>query len=403
MKILKKITTVLFAATVSALILYADILFSFPAEITMYRGQNHSKNMGSGVFIGSISSDMSASSSGTNVTPLETGTYDATLNALNTIPFKNIKINVTEPDYLCASGELIGLRIHNRGLIVIDTSPIQTQSSVSSPAENAGLETGDVILAINGIEVQSSSDVSALLSVGKSVLTVNRNNHIIKLNITPATDKNDSRPKLGVWVRDSTAGVGTMTYYNPKTNSFGALGHSISDSDTGIMFDILKGTIEKSYVVSLRKGEKGNPGEICGGFSGGNIAGTLLKNCEAGVYGLLTENANISGTLLPAAPMNQVKTGKAYILSTVDKSIKKYSIEILRTMPFGSAAKGLVIKITDPALISKTGGIIQGMSGSPILQNGRIVGAVTHVFVNDPTRGYGIFIENMLAEAEKIK
>ncbi len=397
MKTFKKLITVFCAAALSALILYADILFSFPAQITMYRGQNHSKNMGSGVFIGSISSDMGVSSSGENVTPLETGTYDATLNALNAIPFKNIKINVTEPDYLCASGELIGLRIHNKGLIVIDTSPIETKDILSSPAENAGLECGDVILEINGIAVQSSSDVSALLKLGESVLTVNRNNRIIKLKITPVTDKTDSRPKLGVWVRDSTAGVGTMTYYNPKTNSFGALGHSISDSDTGIMFDILKGTIEKSYVVSLRKGSKGNPGEICGGFSGGNISGTLLKNCEAGVYGTLTENADISGTLLPAAPMNQVKTGEAYILSTVDSSIKKYKIEILRTMPFGSATKGLVIKITDPNLISKTGGIIQGMSGSPIIQDGKLIGAVTHVLINDPTRGYGIFIENMLS------
>ncbi len=397
MKIFKKLTTVFSAAIVSALILYADILFSFPAQITMYRGQDHSKNMGSGVFIGSISSDMSASSSPGNVTPLETGTYNATLSVGKAIPFKSIKINVTEPDYLCASGELIGLRIHNKGLIVIDTAPIQTESSLSSPAQNAGLEIGDVILEINGIVPQSSSDVSSLLAVGESVLTVNRNNRIIKLKVTPVTDKNDSRPKLGVWVRDSTAGVGTMTYYNPKTNSFGALGHSISDSDTGIMFDILKGTIEKSHVVSLRKGEKGNPGEICGGFSGGNIAGTLLKNCEAGVYGVLTENANVSGTLLPAAPMNQVKAGEAYILSTVDSAIKKYKIEILRTMPFGSATKGLVIKITDPNLISKTGGIIQGMSGSPIIQNGKLIGAVTHVLINDPTRGYGIFIENMLS------
>ena len=181
MKTFKKLITVFAAASLSALILYADILFSFPAQITMYRGQNHSKNMGSGVFIGSISSDMGVSSSGENVTPLETGTYDATLHALNAIPFKNIKINVTEPNYLCASGELIGLRIHNKGLIVIDTSPIETTNSLSSPAENAGLECGDVILEINGIAVQSSSDVSALLKIGESVLTVNRNNRIIKL------------------------------------------------------------------------------------------------------------------------------------------------------------------------------------------------------------------------------
>ena len=205
-------------------------------------------------------------------------------------------------------------------------------------------------------------------------------------------------------MRDSTAGVGTLTYFDPQNGSFGALGHGISDSDTGIMFNVESGTIEKSRVVSVKKGQSGSPGEICGSFSyEKNVSGTVSKNCESGIFGIIFPENNILGSSLPLGVMSQVETGKAHILSTVDDSIKSYEISILRTMPFGSAAKGLMIKITDPVLLQKTGGIIQGMSGSPIIQNGKLIGAVTHVLVNDPTRGYGIFIENMLAEAEKIK
>ena len=186
-----------------------------------------------------------------------------------------------------------------------------------------------------------------------------------------------------------------------KVITYGALGHGISDSDTGILFDVANGTIEKSRVVSVTPGKSGTPGQITGSFYGGEtVAGTVTKNCEAGIFGDVFPHAEIDSVIYPVGVMSQVETGDATILSTVDGGIKEYKICILRSMPFGSATKGLAIEITDPELLGKTGGIVQGMSGSPIIQNGRLIGAVTHVLVNDPTRGYGIFIENMLTEAK---
>lgn len=403
MKSVKKFLFSICALLISGSLLYADILFAFPSEITMYENEVHKSSLGALVSIGDIPKEICASTNQNKVTPIEQGEYSATLKIANTIPFKKIKLRVTSPRSVYASGELIGLRLHNRGLIVTQSSPIKSSESLISPAENAGIVPGDVILEINGTPVRASEEVGALLSEN-TTLTLMRNNSIKKVTVNPVRDETDARLKLGVWVRDSTAGVGTMTYFDPQSSSYGALGHGISDSDTGIMFDVESGTIEKSRVVSVKKGERGSPGEICGSFSyEKNVTGTVYKNCESGIFGNIFPENNLSGTLFPIGVMSQVEVGDAYILSTVDDAIKSYEISILRTMPFGSAAKGLMIKITDPALLQKTGGIIQGMSGSPILQNGRIVGAVTHVFVNDPTRGYGIFIENMLAEAEKIK
>ncbi len=399
MKFIKKIFCCLLALSVSGLILYADILSAFPEEITMYQNEVHKSALGIGVRIGSIPENVCASSQENTVTPLKTGSFDASLKVGN-LTFKKIKLNVTEAQSVYASGELIGLRIYNKGLIVTDLAPVCSKGEESSPAQNAGILPGDIILEINGETPKNSEEVSALIKDTTSI-TFKRNNSLKKVDITPVCDDTDGKLKLGLWVRDSSAGVGTMTYLNPETLSYGALGHGISDSDTGVMFDVASGTIEKSHVVSLQKGKRGVPGQISGSFSQSDqISGTVVKNCEAGVFGSLFPHNNIKAVSCPIGVMSQVETGDATILSTIDGSIKEYKIRILRSMPFGSPTKGLAIEITDPGLLEKTGGIVQGMSGSPILQNGKIIGAVTHVLVNDPTRGYGIFIENMLAEAE---
>lgn len=399
MKFVKKFLYSLCALAISGGLLYADILFAFPSEITMHTNEAHKSSLGALVSIGDIPQNICASSIAGKVTPIKQGEYSATLKIANTIPFKKVKLRVTSARSVYASGELIGLRLHNRGLIVTESSPIKNAANSVSPAEDAGIVPGDVILEINGTPVRASEEVGALLSEN-TTLTLMRNNSIKKVTVNPVRDESDSCLKLGVWVRDSTAGVGTMTYFDPESSSYGALGHGISDSDTGVMFDVESGTIEKSRVVSVKKGERGAPGEICGSFSyEKNVTGTVYKNCESGIFGSVFPENNLCGTLFPIGVMSQVETGDAYILSTVDDTIKAYDISILRTMPFGSAAKGLMIKITDPDLLEKTGGIVQGMSGSPIIQNGKLIGAVTHVLVNDPTRGYGIFIENMLKEA----
>jgi len=401
MKILRKSLCCLFAAVFSTLIIYADILSDFPAEITLYENQVHNSYLGLGVSVGDIPRDACAASNNT-LTPKKCGTYDATLNAVS-IPFKSVKVTVTKPQELTASGELIGLKIFNKGLIVTNLAPVLCNGDEVSPAQKAGLLPGDIVLEINGEVPKTSEDVSTLLTENTKI-KFKRQSNIKEITISPVPDDSDGRLKLGLWVRDSSAGVGTMTYVNPEDHTYGALGHGISDSDTGIMFDIASGSVEESNVISVTKGKRGVPGQICGSFSGTDvISGTVEKNCEAGIFGEIHTQAKALGKEYPIGVMSQVKTGDATILSDVDGSVKEYKIKILRCMPYGSTTKGLSIEITDPDLLDKTGGIVQGMSGSPIIQNGKIIGAVTHVLVNDPTRGYGIFIENMLAEAEKMK
>ena len=396
MKIFKKSLCCLIAVIISALIIYADILSAFPKEITMYESEVHNGYLGLGVSVSDMPEGVCAISKETTLTPLKCGTYDSTLRAIN-IPFRKIKVNVTKPRTLTVSGELVGLKIYNKGLIVTNLAPVICNGEEVSPAQNAGILPGDIILEINGKIPKTSEDVPPLLTQSV-ILTVKRQDEIKECSLHPVRDDSDGKLKLGIWVRDSSAGVGTMTYVNPENLSYGALGHGISDSDTGILFDVATGSIEKSHVISVKKGKRGVPGQICGSFSGTDeISGTVVKNCEAGIFGEIFPQCNIAGKSYPIGVMSQVKTGDATILSTIDGETKEYKIKILRSMPYGATSKGLSIEITDPYLLDKTGGIIQGMSGSPILQNGRIVGAVTHVLVNDPTRGYGIFIENMLA------
>lgn len=396
MKIFKKSLCCLVAVTLSALIIYADILSAFPKEITMYESEVHNGYLGLGVSVSDMPEGVCTISNESTLTPLKCGTYDSTLRAIN-IPFRKVKVNVTKPQTLTVSGELVGLKIYNKGLIVTNLAPVICNGEEVSPAQNVGLLPGDIILEINGKTPKTSEDVPPLLTQSV-ILTVKRQNEVKEYSLHPVRDDSDGKLKLGIWVRDSSAGVGTMTYVNPENLSYGALGHGISDSDTGILFDVATGSIEKSHVISVKKGKRGVPGQICGSFSGTDeISGTVVKNCEAGIFGEIASHCNISGKSYPIGVMSQVKTGDATILSTIDGETKEYEIKILRSMPYGATSKGLSIEITDPELLSKTGGIIQGMSGSPIIQNGKIIGAVTHVLVNDPTRGYGIFIENMLA------
>ena len=401
MKFPKKILCCLLSLFVSGSIIYADMLYSFPADITMYQSEAHSTSLGVGVSIGSIPDDVCASASGDKITPLKTGTYPARLKVAG-IPIRKVRLRVEEPKSLLASGDFIGIRIHNKGLIVTNLATVLSGGKEISPAQEAGILPGDIILEINGTAPKGSEDVAPLLRSGSTV-TIRRNNSIKNINVSPAIDE-DGVLRLGAWVRDSSAGIGTLTYINPDTLTYGALGHGISEGDTGVMFDVASGTIEGSHVLSIEKGKKGAPGQVSGSFHGAEeISGTITKNCEEGIFGDIFPAYVFDTKEYPIGVMSQVRCGDATILSAIDGEIKEYKISILRSMPYGSATKGLAIEVTDRTLLEKTGGIVQGMSGSPIIQNGKLVGAVTHVLVNSPEKGYGIFIENMLAEAEKMK
>ncbi len=398
MKPVKKFLICLLSLALCTLTIYSEMVYSLPNRMMMFRGETYSTIVFPGIKISGGSLPVSAENM---VVPVKEGEFTVSLSFAD-IPVKTVRLSVTEARSLCASGELIGLRLYNRGLIVTETTGFSSANGYAqSPAALGGIIPGDVIVKINGIAPLSAADVAPLLKEGENTVELTRDNRRKTLVITPAKDSSDNKLKLGALVRDSAAGVGTLTYFDPRDLSYGALGHGISDTDTGTMFDISKGSIEKSAVLSVTKGARGRPGEICGQFSqDGEICGNATVNCAAGVFGTLEKNAPFAATPLPVGLSAGVTSGDAPIISTVDDRRREYSIKILRTTAFGSATKSMLIKVTDARLLEKTGGIIQGMSGSPIVQNGKIIGAVTHVFVNDPTRGYGIFIENMLAAAE---
>ena len=305
-------------------------------------------------------------------------------------------------------GEVIGIKLYTDGILVVELASFENcNGEIVCPAKDSGIEPGDKILAVNGKEIADNSQLTqeVALSGGRELsLTVDRNGSVIDITVNPQKSLENNLPKIGIWVRDSAAGIGTLTFVRKSDNRFFALGHSIADRDIRENYSVKNGTIEYAKVMDIVKSKEGVPGEIQATFGGTDVAiGTLEGNSDSGIFGTFGED--YSGETMKLASRWQIKEGPATILCSLDGAKpEEYSININKViLAAGFDEKSMVIEVTDPELIKKTGGIVQGMSGSPILQNGKIVGAVTHVFVNDPTRGYGIFIENMLAEAEKIK
>ncbi|MDR0898041.1 MAG: SpoIVB peptidase [Oscillospiraceae bacterium] len=324
------------------------------------------------------------------------------------VPIKSVEVSIAPEKMLMPGGQSIGVALDTQGVLVVGTAGVGEEDS---PAQRAGLREGDIILTVDGHEVKDTQHLSELVAAkggGMLNLTYRRGGNTRVTTLQPATDKLDGQLRLGLWVRDSTAGVGTLSFYDPQTHKYGALGHAISDIDTGVTLPVRDGSIYKSTVVGIRKGARGNPGELQGSFLREEaVLGNIRLNNNYGIYGLA--DAPFVNSLypngLPMASQAAVKTGKATILTTLDgEGVKAYEVEITRVAKQNEAAqKSMTLRVTDPVLLEKTGGIVQGMSGSPIIQDGRIVGAVTHVFVNDPTQGYGMYIEWMLEQAEKIR
>lgn len=338
---------------------------------------------------------------------MRSGSDSVTVSFLG-IDIKDIGVSITEPGYVIPCGDTVGIRIYAGGLVVLRITSFVSEDGLQvRPWAGTGIKKGDIIRKADGETVESISALSEKVERcdGDIELEIERGEDRIFAILHPEKDKISGRNKLGLIVRDSMAGIGTLTYYNPEDSTFGALGHPIEDNDAGIIFPLSRGTLEAAKVLNVVKGRKGIPGEIHGMFAGKEPIGNILTNSSIGVYGTADKLPDGTVTSIPVARRSAVTPGAATLMCTIDEEgVKSFDIEIEKILHKGTdSTKSMVIHITDSALLSATGGIIQGMSGSPIVQNGKLVGAVTHVFVNDPTRGYGIFIENMLAETEKIK
>ena len=309
--------------------------------------------------------------------------------------------SASTPETLVPLGSTVGIELKLDGVMIVGLSQVDTGEGSMQPALDAGLMPGDVITSVGGREIGSAGDfltAASQLDGGSVEVTVQRQGKTVCFNVTPAKNA-DGSYQLGLWLRDGVSGIGTLTYYDPASESYGALGHGINDADTGELMPVHRGDIMAAEVVDVVKGTGGTPGELCGKVDGENILGTIVLNTDCGVFGSLEQG--VQGEELPIAAESEIVLGQASILSNiVGSDVKEYDIEICRVYRNTQDSRSVMIEVTDPELLEATGGIVQGMSGSPIIQNGKIIGAVTHVLVNDPTRGYGISIEKMLKTAD---
>lgn len=330
--------------------------------------------------------------------------YTTSVKLFNIFPIKSAKVKVSRRRYVVPGGNAFGIRLYTKGVMIIRIDEVTTSSGNISPGKKAGLKEGDMIISVDGVDVYRNRELSAMLAAsgGKTLkLVIERDSKKKEMEFTPVYCSEDKTYKGGLWVRDSTAGIGTVTWYDRVTGIFAGLGHAVCDADTGEIMPLSGGDAVEAEIKGCYKGTSGSAGELCGVFSSGTI-GNLYINGETGIYGIMDsfdENENV----IPVALRQEVKAGAARIISTVDgDGATYYDIEIEKVFNTDDTQRNMIIKVTDPRLLEKTGGIVQGMSGSPIIQNGMLVGAVTHVFVDDPTEGYGIFAENMIETAEDL-
>lgn len=325
------------------------------------------------------------------------GQTSVTFSLLGLIPVHETRVNVVEERTLIPGGQAVGVALKTRGVLV-----------VSDAAKGRALRAGDVILSADGKNVESTKALSEQVGTAQTDtvrLEVLRGGQTITVEAQAEPDPSDGRRKLGVWVRDSTAGVGTLTYIDPANQTYGALGHAIVDADTGRLLAAREGAILHASIVGVTKGQSGKAGELKGNFlKAGEQIGSLMENCEYGIYGVLDDMPEnlLYPQGLRAGARSAVHTGTASIIATVDADgPQEYGVEIVRCFTQSEPSqKGMILRVTDERLLEKTGGIVQGMSGSPILQDGRIIGAVTHVYLSDATQGYGMYIEWMLEKSD---
>lgn len=329
--------------------------------------------------------------------------YNLSLFGIN---LKTIKANIIQKTKVVPLGNLAGLKLNTKGVLVVGVSEIKGEDNkVYKPYEEAGIGQGDSIIEINGESVNTTNELIACVSKckGNSIkVKYIDDGETYSTTIKPVRTSSNVY-KIGLWVRDAAAGVGTLTFYDPSTNSCAALGHGIQDVDTGELVDISSGEFVSTDIIDIEKGEKDSPGKIEGTIEGSKKIGEIYSNTNFGIYGKITNESELkmaNKEVFEIASRNEIRTGRASIICNLENGIRKaYEVQIERIYVNNNENnKSMIIKVTDEELLSKTGGIIQGMSGSPILQNGKIVGALTHVLVSDPTKGYGVFADLMIKQ-----
>lgn len=393
------------------LFVYTTNIDKIPSEIILFQNQDYEISYmkginleGKSVSVGDAFLKKIAKISGNNV-----GNEKVTLSVFGGAVKKDINVSVLPNTNVVLGGDTVGIRLYSEGVLVIGEMPVQgTDGKFYEPYLTTKIGKGDIITKINNAPVETIEELTRLVNESdteKISIEYKKDDTTIKEEIVPVKAFEDNSKKLGLWVKDGIMGVGTLTFYNPESKTYAALGHGISDSEVKELIEVDTGKVNVASILEITKGEKDAPGEIRGLLNSDIQIGTIEKNNISGIYGEFTENTNYfkGRKNVEIASKGEIKLGKAKVICTVDGDNypKEYDIEILKISSEASHhSKGMTIKVTDKNLLEKTGGIIQGMSGSPIIQNDKLIGAVTHVYVKDPTKGYAIFAETMLQEME---
>ncbi len=390
--------------------IYILVIYHIPDKITIFEGEDISLKTFFGITLHAEEDVLTVSADTGQKTINTVGNEKVSVKLFDKLFIKNVDVSVLPRTTVIPVGNIAGVKLYTNGVLVVGMSEIEGEDSKTyKPYENSGIEEGDTIVKVNNTMIYSTEDLieNVNLSNGENVkIEYIHEKETKECSIRPVKT-NEEEYKLGLWVRDSAAGVGTVTFYEPETQQFGALGHGITDIDTGDLLNISSGEFVTAKVLNIKKGEDGNPGKIQGTVEEQETIGEITKNTEFGIYGKIEDASSLNIDMskeMEVALRDEIQTGKATILCSLDnQTVKEYEIEITKIYRENNYNnKSMEIKLTDQALIEKTGGIIQGMSGSPIIQNGKFVGAVTHVFVDSATEGYAVFGDLMLKQSKKV-
>ncbi len=407
-KFLKMLLLVFFLLVIY---IYTLVISNIPNKLVIFEGESINMRTLIGMNIKSKESTIETASTNGNKISNQVGKTTLEVSFLNTLKLKDVDVNVLPRTTVIPVGNIAGVKLYTSGVLVVGMSEIEGNDSKKyKPYENTGIKEGDTIIKIDDKQISTTEDLikTVNMSNGQDIkVKFIHQEETKECSMTPVKT-NKSEYKLGLWVRDSAAGVGTVTFYEPTSKTFGALGHGITDIDTNELINISSGEFITTRILNITKGEVGEPGKIQGTVENQQNIGTISKNSRFGIYGKVNNLASLNidkSKELEVALRDEIKTGKATILCSLDNQTpKEYEIEIQKIYKENNYDnKSMQIKVTDQRLIDKTGGIIQGMSGAPILQNGKFIGAVTHVLVNNPKEGYAVFGDIMLKQSKNVE